>query len=70
MLAILSILVVGADAAEAFRTLSCGATSKGYVVGAKLPRSGVFELTPQALWKQLGFNHPYIVAADHDPRDP
>jgi hypothetical protein len=70
IVAILAILVAVTDAAEAFRALGCSATSKGYVVGAKLPPSGLFELTPHGGWKQLGFNHPHIVAAAYDPRDP
>jgi len=66
---LLLLLPVVCHAAD-YRVLGCGATSKGYVVGAKLPTSGLFEYVSSALWKQLGFNHPYIIAADYDPRDP
>lgn len=49
---------------------ACGATSKGYVVGAPLPPSGLFLFSSGSAWKHPGFNHPNIVAADFDPRRP
>ena len=33
------------------------ATSKNYVVGAKLPPSGVFRRTSTDDWRQAGYNH-------------
>jgi photosystem II stability/assembly factor-like uncharacterized protein len=45
------------------------ATSKGYVVGAKLPPSGVFRRTSDGAWKQAGYNHPFtfgLAAAGSD----
>ena len=46
------------------------ATSKNYVVGAKLPPSGVFRRTSTDDWRQVGYNHPFSFALDYDRRDP
>lgn len=46
----------------------CGGNSKDYVVGAKLPSSGLFR-RDAAGWTQLGFNHPQITALAWDPRN-
>ena len=46
------------------------ATSKNYVVGAKLPPSGVFRRSAGSDWQQVGFNHPFSFALDFDRRDP
>lgn len=64
-------LLATLSAAEprAHRLYVCGMESKGYVVGAKLPPSGLFLFQPPH-WTQLGFNHPAINAATYDPRDP
>ena len=48
---------------------ACAAVSKDYVVGAKLPPSGLFLKTNEE-WHHVGFNHPFIVAVDYDPTDP
>jgi len=49
---------------------TCMVTSKGYVVGARLPPSGIFVKPPSGVWRHVGFNHPFITALDYDPRDP
>jgi photosystem II stability/assembly factor-like uncharacterized protein len=46
------------------------ATSKNYVVGAKLPPSGVFRRDAESGWRQAGYNHPFSFALDYDRRDP
>lgn len=46
------------------------ATSKNYVVGAKLPPSGVFRRDPKSGWQQAGYNHPFSFALDYDRRAP
>jgi photosystem II stability/assembly factor-like uncharacterized protein len=43
--------------------------SKGYVVGAPLPPSGLFSFAGNA-WVHHGFNHPFIAALDYDPAVP
>ena len=48
---------------------SCMVTSKGYVVGAKLPPSGIFVKASGGKWRHAGFNHPFVNALDFDPRD-
>src|SRR5689334_19282911 len=45
-------------------------TSKGYVVGAKLPPSGIFVKPSGGGWQHLGYNHPFVAALDYDPSDP
>jgi len=49
---------------------TCMVTSKGYVVGAKLPPSGIFVKASGGDWRHAGFNHPFVNALDFDPRDP
>src|SRR5436190_2727775 len=48
---------------------ACAATTKEYVVGAKLAPSGVFRRTPNGEWQHIGFNHPFTAALDYDRRD-
>lgn len=49
---------------------TCMVTSKGYVVGAQLPPSGIFVKPSGGQWSHAGFNHPFIAALDYDPADP
>lgn len=49
---------------------TCGSRTKDYVVGAKLPASGIFLKPAGGQWRHAGFNHPFIAAFDFDPRDP
>src|SRR6266851_8417775 len=49
---------------------TCMVTSKDYVVGAKLPPSGIFLKSGTGEWRHAGYNHPFINALDYDPRDP
>lgn len=49
---------------------TCMVTSKGYVVGAKLPPSGIFLKTEMGEWRHAGYNHPFVSALDYDPADP
>src|SRR5204862_3487201 len=49
---------------------TCMVTSKDYVVGAKLPPSGIFVKPGEGAWRHVGYNHPFIKALDYDPRDP
>jgi photosystem II stability/assembly factor-like uncharacterized protein len=62
-------LLPGTIAAQ-YSLYTCMVTSKGYVVGAKLPPSGIFVKTAAGEWRHAGFNHPFITALDYDPRDP
>lgn len=48
---------------------TCGVAAKEYVVGAKLPPSGLFRKDPGG-WRHAGFNLPFLSALDFDPRDP
>jgi photosystem II stability/assembly factor-like uncharacterized protein len=43
----------------------CGPSTQNYVVGAKLPASGIF-VRSKGDWKHAGFNHPFITAFDYD----
>src|SRR5260370_35432017 len=53
-----------------FTLYTCMVTSKDYVVGAKLPPSGIFLKSPEGQWRHAGYNHPFINAMDYDPADP
>jgi len=53
-----------------FTLYTCVVTSKGYVVGAKLPPSGIFLKSETGAWHHAGYNHPFLNAMDYDPRDP
>jgi len=53
-----------------FTLYSCGATTKNYVVGAKLPPSGIFVKAAAGEWRHAGFNHPFVAALDYDRDDP
>ncbi|WP_321474220.1 hypothetical protein [uncultured Paludibaculum sp.] len=56
--------------AAQYTLYTCMVTSKGYVVGAKLPPSGIFRKPPSGQWRHAGYNHPFLTALDFDPRDP
>jgi hypothetical protein len=63
-------LALLAGAAVGQHTLyTCMVTSKDYVVGAKLPPSGVFVKPSGGAWKHIGYNHPFVTAMDYDARD-
>jgi len=49
---------------------TCGSNAKEYVVGARLPPSGIFTRGADGGWRHVGFTHPSITAFDFDPRDP
>lgn len=53
-----------------FTLYTCVVTSKGYVVGAKLPPSGIFLKSGNGSWHHAGYNHPFLNALDYDARDP
>jgi photosystem II stability/assembly factor-like uncharacterized protein len=56
--------------AAQYTLYTCMVTSKDYVVGARLPPSGIFLKSGTGGWRHAGFNHPFIKAVDYDPRDP
>src|ERR1035438_10574234 len=41
-----------------FTLYTCMVTSKDYVVGAKLPPSGIFLKSAAGEWRHAGYNHP------------
>lgn len=48
---------------------ACASSTKEYVVGAKLPLSGLFRRSGSGEWKHAGFNHPWVLGiAALDPR--
>jgi photosystem II stability/assembly factor-like uncharacterized protein len=49
---------------------TCTVASKGYVVGAQLPASGLFVKSGDDPWRHAGFNHPFLTALDFDAADP
>lgn len=56
-------------AEPAHKLYACGITSRGWVVGLKLPPSGLF-LNAAGGWQRLGYTHPAIETLDYDPRNP
>ncbi len=48
----------------------CASAAKEYVVGAKLPPSGLFRNVGAAGWEHLGFNVPFLFSLDYDGGDP
>lgn len=44
----------------------CGSFSGDYVVGAKLPVSGLFRKLPDGQWQHLGYNNPFLSGAVSD----
>jgi hypothetical protein len=43
---------------------ACASATKNYVVGAKLPPSGLFRRGADGAWHQVGFNHPMLYGVD------
>ena len=56
--------------AATYTLYTCMVQSKGYVVGARLPPSGLFLKGRTGEWHHAGFNHPFINALDYDPAEP
>jgi photosystem II stability/assembly factor-like uncharacterized protein len=52
-----------------FNLYACMTVTREYVVGAKLPPSGLFAYDTKG-WHHAGFNHPFIFSLDYDPADP
>ena len=48
---------------------TCMTSTKEYVVGAKLPPSGLFFREPAGAWKHAGYNLPFLFALDYDAQD-
>lgn len=70
MRGLLLLALLPIPAAGQFTLYGCGATSKDYVVGAKLPPSGIFVKPNSGEWRHAGYNHPFITSLDYDPADP
>ncbi len=47
---------------------TCAAFNKEYVVGAKLPPSGLFRRVAAGEWRHTGFNVPFLFALNFDAR--
>jgi photosystem II stability/assembly factor-like uncharacterized protein len=63
-------LLAQSPPAAKYTLYTCMVQSKGYVVGAKLPPSGIFVKPEAGEWRHAGFNHPFITALDYDRDDP
>jgi photosystem II stability/assembly factor-like uncharacterized protein len=62
-------VLLAMTASAQYDLYTCASISKGYVVGAPLPPSGLFALGPDEKWQHFGFNHPFLAALDYDPTD-
>ena len=67
---LLALLLAAVPLPASAQLYACGSNSRDYVVGAKLPASGLFMRAADGRWRHVGFNHPLITALDYDPRDP
>src|SRR5258707_3489525 len=64
------LLSIALASAADYSLYTCMVTSRDYVVGAKLPPSGIFVRPHSGAWRHVGFNHPNITALDFDPQNP
>jgi hypothetical protein len=62
-------IVFACPAAAQHRLLACGSFTKEYVVGAKLPPSGLFERTARG-WEHQGHRVPFLFGVESDPTRP
>jgi hypothetical protein len=70
MRSLVLVVLLAAPLAAQYRLYACMRVQKNWVAGAPLAPSGLFVQPSGGAWEHLGFNHPLIVAADFDPRDP
>ena len=56
--------------AAQYTLYACMTSTKEYVVGAKLPPSGLFLQSADGNWQHPGYNHPFLTSLDYDPADP
>ena len=49
---------------------ACASFTKEYVVGAKLPPSGLFRRSSAGAWTQSGYTNPFLVSVASDPDQP
>src|SRR5258708_28520197 len=70
MRCLIALEILPVPAAGQYTLYTCMVTSKDYVVGARLPPSGIFLKSGTGGWRHAGYNHPFINALDYDPRDP
>ena len=68
-LLVLGLVAVLSHAAD-WTLYVCAATTKNYVVGAKLLPSGLFALQSADGWRLQGHPNPFTFALDYDARDP
>jgi photosystem II stability/assembly factor-like uncharacterized protein len=63
------LVLLSLPAAAQWTLYTTMATTKGYVVGAKLNASGLARRTAPGKWEQLSHNHPFMFAVDSYPKD-
>jgi ligand-binding sensor domain-containing protein len=68
MRALCVMLLLSCPVLGQFGLFTCASITKAYVVGAKLPASGLFFKSAAGIWEHVGFNHPFITALDYDER--
>ena len=67
---LLLLAALASPLAAQYTLYTCMAITKEYVVGAKLPPSGLFLRSAAGEWRHTGYDHPFLFALDYDPRDP
>lgn len=64
------LLLLAVPVSAQFNLYACMTVTKEYVVGAKLPPSGLFVKGEDGRWQHAGFSHPFIFSLDYDESDP
>ena len=67
---LLSAAMLAIPVSAQYTLYTCMVNARDYVVGAKLPPSGIFLKSRSGAWRHAGFNHPILSALDYDPFDP
>ena len=70
MRSLLCCLLIALPISAQWTLYTCAATTKNYVVGAKLLPSGLFARHSAQDWRLVGHGNPFTFALDYDPEDP
>ena len=69
MLRFLALALLPATLLGQYSLYTCASEAKEYVVGAKLPPSGLFRRSAAGGWEHAGFNLPFLFSLDYDRAD-
>jgi photosystem II stability/assembly factor-like uncharacterized protein len=69
MLRFLALALLPATLLGQYSLYTCASEAKEYIVGAKLPPSGLFRRSAAGGWEHAGFNLPFLFSLDYDRAD-